>query len=213
MNEQNINNDVDINSVDERMSNSSFIDDLFDYIDEQEVKELHIDNPMAEGFSIRNEEQANYWIRKVKDLREEKEKIAQQAQSSIESYVKKVQKFVDSSYTPLDRQEEFLTRALQSFAEQERQNNPTKKSIRMIEGTLAFRHQQPEFEYDDEALLASLKADDKLAENYVKEKIEYKPDKTKLKKDGDIVGDGFSVNGVLLAGITVTPRPDKFEIK
>lgn len=193
----------------------SFLEDLLEEISQEEAKEVGIDFSeinieTAEGFSIKDERQANYFIGKVKEIREQREAYARQAQDALDSYTAKVQKFLDRTVGPLDRQEEFFMAALEQFALTERQTNPKLKTFKYIEGTLSFKSQQNEYIYDDKRLLEYLEKHSEL-DKYIRRKLE--PNKSELKKAAEVKDGRLFINDNPIDGVTVSPRDEKFEVK
>lgn len=193
----------------------SFLEDLLEEISQEEAKEVGLDFSeinieTAEGFSIKDERQANYFIGKVKEIREQREAYARQAQAALDSYTAKVQKFLDRTVGPLDRQEEFFMAALEQFALTERQANPKLKTFKYIEGTLSFKGQQNEYIYDDKRLLEYLEKHPEL-DKYIRRKLE--PNKAELKKAAEVKDGRLFINDNPIDGVTVSPRDEKFEVK
>ena len=193
----------------------NFLEDLLEEISQEEAKEVGLDFSeinieTAEGFSIKDERQANYFIGKVKEIREQREAYARQAQDALDSYTAKVQKFLDRTVGPLDRQEEFFMAALEQFALAEKQSNPKVKTFKYIEGTLMFKKQQDEYVYDDKQLLEYLEKHPEL-DKYIRRKPA--PDKVELKKDATVKGGQLLINNIPVEGVTVSPRDAKFEVK
>ena len=193
----------------------SFFEDLLEEISQEEAKEVGLDFSeinieTAEGFSIKDERQANYFIGKVKEIREQREAYARQAQAALDSYTAKVQKFLDRTVGPLDRQEEFFMAALEQFALTERQANPKLKTFKYIEGTLSFKAQQNEYIYDDKRLLEYLEKHPEL-DKYIRRKLE--PNKSELKKAAEVKDGRLFINDNPIDGVTVSPRDEKFEVK
>lgn len=193
----------------------SFLEDLLEEISQEEAKEVGLDFSeinieTAEGFSIKDERQANYFIGKVKEIREQREAYARQAQDALDSYTAKVQKFLDRTVGPLDRQEEFFMAALEQFALTERQTNPKLKTFKYIEGTLSFKSQQNEYIYDDKRLLEYLEKHSEL-DKYIRRKLE--PNKSELKKAAEVKDGRLFINDNPIDGVTVSPRDEKFEVK
>lgn len=200
--------------ADAGLSISNFASELFEEIDAEEAKELQIEDPTAEGFSIKSEKQANYFIRRLKKIQSEKAEAARMSQEALNEYTVKVQRYLDGVCNPLNSQEEFFLAALHEYALKEKQKDPKKKTFKMIEGTLAFKKQVPEYLYDDDALKKFLKEDKSLEKDYLKEKTTYTPDKVKIKADGTVNKTGqLLLNNKIVTGITVTERPEKFEVK
>jgi hypothetical protein len=190
----------------EHKTGNSFLDDLLSFVEEAEVEELNLSN-VDEGFSIKDMDQANFIAKKIKEVRSEIEEAAETAQAYLDSYQDKISRWLEKTQSPLRNQEAYLLRLLENFARTKLEGS-SKKSLKLIEGTLQFRKQQDKYEYEDNTLLTFV--EDKLP-TYVKTKPSV--DKTKLKKDATVRNGQLYINDVLVPGVTVTSQDDKFEVK
>lgn len=183
------------------------MNDLLKHIEEAEVEEANIKLD-SEGFKIQDMDQANYIVKKVKQIRQEKKEIKNAAKEQLKKYKELIEAWETNSLYPLNNQEEFFTNALQSFAK-EMLEGTKKKSIKLINGNIGFKKQVDEISYEEEKLKEYLKKNDLTEYLRIKEEIE----KDALKKAGT-KKDGFLVlKGEAVPGITFTPREDKFEVK
>lgn len=185
---------------------NSFLDDLLAFVEKTEAEELDLTN-VNEGFSIQSTDQANYIAKKVKELRAEQEEAAATAKEQIKAYQEKVEMWLEKVVNPLKNQEEFYLRLLENFA-REKLEGSSKKSLKLIEGTLQFRKQQDKYEYEDNVLQAFVEEN---LPDYVKVKTSV--DKTKLKKDATVVNGQLYIDGTLVEGVTVMKQDDKFDVK
>ena len=83
---------------------------LASFIDAEDVKQ--VGDPKQQGFIIEDDRQADYVVKKIKEIRNQKEKVQAVAKKAIDDYTAKVQKFEDTQLTPLTYQEEYLTKML-----------------------------------------------------------------------------------------------------
>lgn len=194
------------NTEQELETGNSFLDNLLSFVEESEEKELNIGN-ISEGFTIETMDQANYIVRKLKELREEEAEAIDAANASIKAHKEKVERWLQSVTNPLNSREDFYLNLLEVFAA-EKLEGSSKKSIKLIEGTLQFRKQQDKYEYEDATLLTYVQEN---LEKYVKTNPYV--DKTKLKKDGEVKKNQLYINGEPVKGIVITPRDDKFDVK
>ena len=185
---------------------NSFLDDLLAFVEETEVEELDL-NEVNEGFSIQSTDQANYIAKKVKELRAEQEEAEAIAKEQIKAYKEKVETWLESVVNPLKSQEEFYLRLLEDFTRQKLEGS-SKKSLKLIEGTLQFRKQQDKYEYEDNVLQTFV--EENLPEFL---KVKTSVDKTKLKKNATVIDGHLYIDDVLVEGVTVTERGDKFDVK
>lgn len=183
----------------------SFLDDLLEYVNEEEEQALGIQHD--EAFVIDSVEQANYFARKLNELRAEKQQIAATAQDQIDVYVQRVDAWKNKTLAPLEYEEDRLLAMLKFFAETQLSGS-TKKSIKLVEGTLQFRKQQAAYEYNDELLLDYMQ---RAAAQYVV--IKPSVDKKEFKK-AITVKDGQAIlDGNIVPGVTITERPEAFDLK
>ncbi len=196
----------EVGFVEKPQMSNSFLEDLLSFIDEAEVEEANF-NEKEDGFCIESMDQANYIAKKLKELRKEKQEIEESAKNAMDKYAAKIQAWKEKNLGPYENQEEFFLRMLKSFAE-EKLRGSTKKSIKLIEGTIGFKKQQDKYEYEDEQLLEFL-------ESSHKEFVKYKPsvDKIKLKSETTPKEGKLYFGEVLIPGVTVTPQEEKFDLK
>ena len=91
------------------------------------------------------------------------------------------------------------------------EKEPNLKTHSLPFGDLQFRKQQPEWKYDEEKLLKSLKEAELTEYIRIKESV----DKANLKKSA-VIQDGKVVEkntGIVLDGVIVEERPEKFDVK
>ena len=186
------------------------MDDLLCDIEQQEVEELGL-NAMSAITGITNDRQADFFIRRYKQLKETAQTINDAADSRIKSYQEKVNNWRESELASINAQMEYVSATLEAFAKT-RLVGSKKRSVKMIEGTLGFSKQQPKYEYDDKKLrdfLDTVKDGSKFLE----------PQEPKLKwgefkKAGVLDDDGiFRFGEKAVPGVVVTMRPDKFAVK
>jgi hypothetical protein len=87
------------------------------------------------------------------------------------------------------------------YMQQERQADPAVKTIKLPHGSLKMRAQQPEFVYDEEALL-------EWARKVMPSSIIVKESFPK-----QIAKDWLKTTGELPDGVTITERPEKFSVE
>lgn len=198
--------EIALETAEEFAIQSSFLQSLQESIDEQEIIELGLDK-IDDTYSIKDMDHANYVAKNLHTIREKMEVVNQTASNSIESHKNKVEKWQVGELTPLLSAEARLVGLLQEFAKRQLEGS-SKKSIKLVEGTLGFRKQPDKFDYDDEVLLAFLQVD---LPDYVKQKPQI--NKVDLKKAGEAKEGQFFVAGKVIPGIVVTPQNDSFEVK
>lgn len=189
--------------------NDLMMEDLMRQIDEEEAEEYGAqDTYEQENFKILNQEQANYFLGKYKEAEKENEAIEATAKEALDRYKMRVEGWVENATAANKHEMERLKALLESYAKSLQEEDPKKKTFKLINGSLAFRKQPPEFQYDDGALCTYLQLlGDK---NFLKETVSV--NKAALKKAGAVVDGKFTINGEEVPGIKVTEREPKFSI-
>lgn len=180
---------------------------LKDFMEEIEIKELDIKE--ENGFRITSDQQASFMIRKLTEAREKRDMIIKTAKDERDRLTAIVDLWEEKEIKSSDNNINFLESLLKSYAI-EALDGSDKKSLKLPFGTLAFKKQQPKYNYDDAALLAYLKANN---EEYISKKITLSPDKIEIKKAGTIKDGCLYINDKKIDGISVEILEDKFEVK
>jgi phage host-nuclease inhibitor protein Gam len=173
---------------------------LQEFLDDQEQVN-------SEAFVIDTEEKANWALRKIRSLQEKKKDNVALAEAEIS----KIDAWLESVNEKVERDTEYFQSMLAAYAQKRRNEDPKFKSLKLPQGKIAFRKQQPKWEYDDAKLIQSLKSSG--LEDLIR--IKEEPDKTAIKKRLVISGE-FAVNpesGELIDGITVLHREDDFKVE
>lgn len=181
------------------------LEELVEFIEEQEIEELNLHEASEEG--IKDPKQADYFVKKVKELEAYKEATNETARQAIEDYKDKVERWRQQEVESLERSIEYFSELLQSFARQQLEGS-SKKSLKLIEGTVGFKAQPPKIEYDDKVLVEFLE----------KNKPEYvrytpAPKKDELKKKAEIKDGRLFLDGKPVEGVIAEEREDKFYVK
>ena len=187
-------------------TSNSFLNDLLESIDEQEVQELGLD-AADETYTIRDMSHANYAVKKLREVRNQIKEINETCDNQINSYKAKVDRYRESVTKPLINSEAYLLGLVQEYAKRELEGS-SKKSIKLIEGTAQFRTPPAKFEYDEEVLLAFLQTD---LPEFVKQTPSI--NKADLKKAGKVNQGTLLVGDKTIPGVTITPQDEKFEVK
>lgn len=172
---------------------------LNEFLDEQE-------NINDEQFKITDEQQANWALRKIKQLQEQQRETNALAEAEIE----KINAWAESENEKAQRSIDYFQGLLAAYAMEQKQKNPKFKSMKLPNGAIRFRKQQPKFHYDDEKLLESLKRTGKT--DFIK--VKEVPDKAAVKKAFILHEDKLvdPDTGEFIEGVTVEHREDKFEV-
>lgn len=171
---------------------------LHEYLDEQE-------GVQDEGFKVDTEEKANWALRKLAKIEEQRQEDIALAEAEIQ----KIESWLEQKKEKHDRDTDYFQGLLAAYAQERRREDPKFKSLKLPNGVVRFRKQQPKYHYVDDRLLESLKAhgrDDLI-------KVKESPDKANLKKQFAVNGDKLfnPDTGEALEGVTVEYRDDKFE--
>lgn len=203
----NMNGNPDLTSA--LPTQDELMEDLLSEIDEQETKELYLDQVQDRG--ITNDDQADFFIRRYKALVDTCCNINDAADRKISDYETKVEAWRESQLKNYQYTLEYIRGMLEAYT-RTRLEGSKKKSVKLIEGSIGFIKQQPVYEHDDDQLREYLKTISN-GDKY----LQQVPPKVKwgeLKKKGSLDDDGvFRVNGTAVPGVKVTQRPDKFGVK
>ena len=179
-------------------------------ISTEEILELGTADIDAGIKLIESSSQAEEYIRRIKAAQAEYERDidhAMEEQAKLNRRQEAINLVVEQATRKRDNAMEFNAKLLEEYTRRTLEG-ASKKSLKLVEGTLALKAQSPEYVYDDEALTKwLLEHDPKL--------IKYKasPDKAELKKQAAEVGTELKLNGVVVGGVTLVPRADAFSIK
>lgn len=196
------------------INKDEFIQSLEDFLLSEEAKQLEVtitgeeeqDSPMIDSL-----QKANYFLKAIKKIDEDMDNINTFCDEEIQRTSLLVNEYRDSELKKLANQRNYLEKLLKNFTEHELENS-SKKSIKLPNGTLSIKKQQPVYNYDDDNMIEFLTSTGNT--DYITTKIEQKIDKTKFKKalEFDENGTGY-LNGVAVPELSVEEREDKFTIK
>ena len=175
-----------------------------------ELEELNIkieeDNIRLE---IKNKSEADFIIKQVNKLRQEKEEINKFVDQEIERQMKIYEEYRQSRLRPLDSQIAYYEESLKTFTLNE-YNETGKKTIKLPNGSIGIKKQQPKYVYNDAEVLEFLQQND------LNEYIRMKPELNKkdLKKNAVVNSNNeLIINNQVVPGVVVIPQEDKFEVK
>lgn len=170
------------------------------YLDKQEQVE-------SEKFKVTDESSANWALRKIAQMEKQIEannELAVAEEEKIEAWRKSVN---DTAQNSID----FFQSYLAEYAMSLKKENPKFKTLKLPNGQLSFRKQQPKWDLDDEKVLKTLKetGNDDLI------KVTEKPKIAEIKKAFKAHGTK-AINpetGEVVEGITIVEQPEKFGVK
>ena len=188
--------------------NSDILDSLFEAITEEEVRDLGIEIE-KENFAITSDEQANFFLRRLEEVRSEKDKINNTCNQEIERFTARVNNFRAKETLSLENTERFFCTLLENYARQQLEGSK-KKSIKLPFGTMSFKKSPRKMVYDDEVLMNFIKTHNLNDFIRIKEEINKKDLKSQLK----ITEDGIvTLDDQVVEGITTMPGETTFSVK
>lgn len=182
----------------EKNSELGFTEELQNFIDE-ENRNLAVVSTIDE---------ANYTIRRIKELQEQKEHDIAEAERMLKLYKDKVKMFVDSKCSSYDFEIERLQQMLEPYIQSSLEESG-KKSVKFIEGTAGYRKQEKLIDHDDVELEKEVKGIDD--EKYFKTVTKFSW--SNLKKDLEFVDGKVLLNGKELTNVRYEDRDDVFYVK
>lgn len=188
------------------------LSELEEFMLAAEMEELQVklaDDIEDNTLMIKNKSDADFYIRQINKLRKQKEEINEFVDGEVERQLKMYEEYRQKSLRPLDSQIAFYEEALKTFTLNEFEQTG-KKSIKLPNGTIGIKKQQPKYIYNDEEVLSFLQ------ENELNEYIRMKPELNKkdLKKNAMVNSNNeLVINGQTVPGVVVVPQDDKFEVK
>lgn len=178
-----------------------------------DIEELGQEGEEArEKFVVNDDNKACWVFKKIKQLQEEiqqKKDLAESQHQQISDWLKKETEQRQNSI-------EYFESLLREYGYKLKEKDSKLKTHSLPFGDLKFRKQQPEWKYEDDKLLESVKEIWGGESGLIK--VKETVNKALLKKHNDIAitDDGRLVlpaTGEVIEGVTVTERPEKFEIK
>jgi len=173
---------------------------LQNYLDEQEQVE-------KEAFTIQDDQAANWALRKIGQMQkqiEDNNALAVAEIDKIEAWNKQENKKSQDSI-------DYFQGLLSYYALKKKKVDPEFKTLKLPNGNLSFRSQQPKWNLDEEKVIKALKESD--AKDLIK--VTEKPMLAEIKKAFE-VNKGKAVNpetGEVIEGITIEEQPEKFGVK
>lgn len=177
---------------------------------EAEELDINIDDE-EQGIVIRNNTDADFYIKLINKLRQDKEELNAFIDAELERQVQLYERFREERNRPIDHQITFYEEALRTYTMNELADS-NRKSIKLPNGTLAVRKQQPVYSYDEEAVMEFLKENE--LEQYITTKTTESLNKKDIKKDFMVNNNNqLVINNQIVPGTSVEFREDKFEVK
>lgn len=152
-------------------------------------------------FKVLDDKGAEWCLKKIREAKQEAQKWAEHYKAQME----KAQKEAESTVAY------FEGLLFEYFSTVPHKQTKTQQSYTLPSGKLIVKKQQPKFETDDAVLVPWLKHN--AMNDFVK--VKESADWAALKKAVTVTDDGASVvdeNGEIVPGVTVTIRPDLFQV-
>jgi phage host-nuclease inhibitor protein Gam len=172
---------------------------LHDFLDEQEEVE-------KKSFAVKDDSSANWALRKIKQMNDQVEQNNALALAEID----KIEQWNQSENERAQQSIDYFQGLLAEYAMRKKEEDPKFKSLKLPNGRIGFRKQQPKWNYHEETVLQALKQANLTDFINVKET----PKKADIKKAFE-VSDGQVINpdtGEILKGVTIEERPDNFNV-
>ena len=189
------------------------MDELEQFMLAAEIEELKVklagDTEEDGTLLVKNKSDADFYLRQINKLKKQKEEINEFVDQEIERQLRLYQEYREDRMRPLDNQIAFYENALKTFAMNEYAET-NKKTIKLPNGTLAIKKQQPKYVYNDEQVLEFLQENN--YKDYIRTKAEV--NKKDLKKNAIVNNNNeLVIDGKVVPGVTVIPQEDKFEVR
>lgn len=189
------------------------MDELEQFMLAAEIEELKVklagDTEEDGTLLVKNKSDADFYLRQINKLKQQKEEINEFVDQEIERQLRLYQEYREDRMRPLDNQIAFYENALKTFAMNEYAET-NKKTIKLPNGTLAIKKQQPKYVYNDEQVLEFLQENN--YKDYIRTKAEV--NKKDLKKNAIVNNNNeLIIDGKVVPGVTVIPQEDKFEVR
>ena len=189
------------------------MDELEQFMLAAEIEELKVklagDTEEDGALLVKNKSDADFYLRQINKLKQQKEEINEFVDQEIERQLRLYQEYREDRMRPLDNQIAFYENALKTFAMNEYAET-NKKTIKLPNGTLAIKKQQPKYVYNDEQVLEFLQENN--YKDYIRTKAEV--NKKDLKKNAIVNNNNeLIIDGKVVPGVTVIPQEDKFEVR
>ena len=188
------------------------MDELEQFMLAAEVEELKVklagDTEEDGTLLVKNKSDADFYLKQINKLIQQKEEINKFVDQEVERQLKLYQEYREDRIRPLDNQIAYYEEALRTFTLNEYAEN-NKKTIKLPNGTLTIKKQQPKYIYDDKQVLEFLQQN-KL-NDYIRTKTEV--NKKDLKKNATVNNNNeLIIDNKIVPGVVVVPQEDKFEV-
>lgn len=165
------------------------------------------EQPEQSGFRIDDDRAAEWALRKIKEIRAERDRLQAGCQEQIDYYTARA----DALQKKAEADEGYFAALLSDYFDQQpHSKTKTQETYALPGGKLVLKHPAAKVDKDDAALLAWCKAN-------APDKVQVKeaPMWAELKKECKAVDGGYvhTATGELLPGVKLTEQPDKFVVE
>lgn len=194
-----------------------FLKELQEAIEKEERERLGFDKMTgdagADSALIDCDSKADYFLKMIKKSQEEIDKINDYVNSELEKTRITYENYRNEQIESRQKQIAYFTNMLESYAYQSLEGKKT-KTLKLPHGKMSFKKQQPVITTTDETT-EWLK---KNRPDLINTETKYSVNKKEFKKDGfindsDVMFIEVDNVQVEVPGVSVTQKPDKFEIK
>lgn len=189
------------------MNNLSIIDEIQNFVMNEEAEELKIDID-NENYKILDSSQANFFLRRIKELEDEKALINSSCDNEINSFKEKIERYRNEKNKNIEGTIAYFTSLLEKYAHSEL-DGTKKKSLKLPFGTLQFKKSPDKYEYDDKAVFNMVKENNLYDFIRVKEEL----NKSSLNKALSFVDDKVYLGDKEIENASFVTGETKFSLK
>lgn len=171
------------------------------------IDEIEFNQPGCTKFVIDNDEKAEWALAKIREEQAEAQRIINVCKSMIMHYEEQIKKAEED----FEKKTAYLRWQLEQYFDSvKKRRTKTQEVYKLPSGTLRRKYPKPEFERDEDKLIAWLKERNMNDYIKVKETVDWANLKKSIKVAGNKVVDD---NGEVVEGVTVVERPPVFEVE
>jgi phage host-nuclease inhibitor protein Gam len=191
------------------------MEQLLEFVEQLEMEQegINVEEISNNTFSIQTKDQANFFLKKLEEVREQKQDVINAAELEIKKIQMRVEAWRDKEIKSIDGSEQYFVGLLEQFYLTENADieENKRKKLKLPYGTVGYRKIPDKYNYDDDALLKYFK-DNKLTQFI---RIKEEPNKADLKKSADVkVQDGhLYYKDKVVEGVEIVPQEPVFEVK
>lgn len=190
-----------------------FLNDLKESVNDAQMEELGIELSQDidnDRNAIQSQNQANFFIKLVKDLENDINVVNELVDQEIKSTIDNMNAFRDSRLATLNNQKRYFEAMLKDFTIRELDGKKT-KSVKLPYGTLSLKKPASKYTYDDKVVKEWLL---KNKPEFTRRKESIDIDKTLLKKEGVVSSDGTLIIGEqTVPGVKIEEQEIEFKVK